>query len=107
MLLLTAILPWRAYAVHCEPGAGGALAHSPVFAPAAHAHAHCLEAPGHGLGGLDETHAHACGDCCSAVAALPAITHAALPPAPPTVAAGRLLWPPPARASDRLDRPPR
>jgi hypothetical protein len=107
VLLLAALLPWRAYAMHCEPDAGGSLAQSPVAAPAAHAHAHCLEAHVHRPGGPGDTHSHACGDCCSAVAALPAVALVTLPPAPPTVAAGRLLWPAPARTSDRLDRPPR
>jgi hypothetical protein len=112
VLLLAALLPWRAYAGHCESGAGSPAAPSYVHDSGTHensgtrGHAHCFQ---HQIdpGPASPFHVHGCADCCAALATLESRTAGTLRPAPVAAPIARLELPSPSLTLDRIDRPPR
>jgi hypothetical protein len=101
-LLLAVLLPMRGFTftTQCEPNG------QPHDAHASHQAENALQCPHH-ADNKGASHAHGCGDCCGAAAAVLTAPRFTVPRAAAASIVGQLVRPHPALATDRLDRPPR
>jgi hypothetical protein len=123
-LLLAVLLPMRGltFTTHCEPHGQSHDAHASHQAENALASGterddlsrqaadppHCVDGrSSHPADGKAASHAHGCGDCCGAAAAVLTAPRFTVPRTAAASIVGRLARPHPALAIDRLDRPPR